>query len=75
MANHFRQTAETLREIADRPAALLDADRAVIRHAADVLCRLEQLKRDLISSDHNDEAESDRLSNELLSLLGIHRGS
>lgn len=54
---------------------LNDAQREDLRHAASILCRLEQLKRDLIASDHNDEAESDRLSRELMSLLGIHVGS
>ena len=48
---------------------------AVLLHAASTLCRLEQLKRDLIASDHSDEGESDRLCAELMSLLGIHVGS
>lgn len=75
MANHFRETAERLREIADTAAHLSSDQQADLRRAAQTLCRLEQLKRDLIASDHNDEAESDRLSVELMALLGIHCGS
>lgn len=76
MANHFRDTAATLRQIAEATDNhLTDGEREELRRAASTLCRLEQLKRDLIASDHNDEAESDRLSNELMALLGIHRGS
>jgi hypothetical protein len=75
MANHCRETAERLREIAATVDQLSGDQKADLHHAAQILCRLEQLKRDLIASDHNDEGESDRLCAELLSLLGIHVGS
>lgn len=76
MANHFRDTAASLRQIAEsKDNRLTDGEREDVRRAASTLCRLEQLKRDLIASDHEDEAESDRLSRELMALLGIHVGS
>jgi hypothetical protein len=75
MANHFRETAERLREIAATAAHISSDQQADLLHAASTLCRLEQLKRDLIASDHSDEGESDRLCAELMSLLGIHVGS
>ena len=75
MANHFRQTAQALREAAECKAPLTAEQQEDLRHAADILCRMEQLKRDLIASDPTNEGESDRLTAELMSLLGIHRGS
>jgi len=81
MANHFRQTAERLRQMANcprPPGALTDDERKTLHEAAQVLCRLEQLKHDLIttastSDDENDP--SDRVAAELMSLLGLHSGS
>jgi hypothetical protein len=73
--NHFRQIAEQLQAMASvprPPGSMTDAEREVLQHAAKVLCRLEQMKRDLISSDYNDDAESERLAAELMDLLGIH---
>lgn len=75
MANHFRQTAQSLREAAGAKDALSPQQRDDLNHAADILCRLEQLKRDLIASDPEDEGESNRLSAEFMSLLGLHTGS
>lgn len=78
MANHFRETAEKLRRMAAvprPPTAMSEDERQTCEHAAQILCRLEQLKRDLIASDPDDEGESDRLTAELVSLLGLHRGS
>jgi len=79
VANHFRQTAETLRELADAPNARLakgvtEAERQALRRAADLLCRLEKLKRDLVSSAVTED-EADSVSADLLALLGLHGGS
>jgi len=75
MANHFRQTAERLREI-NATATHLSADQqADLEIAAKILCRLEQLKRDLISSPADDDSASDRMTAELMALLGLHGGS
>jgi hypothetical protein len=85
MANHFRETAEKLRQMAAAPrppGAMDDSERQVLEHAAQVLCRLEQLKHDLIATapvldntSEDDNGVSDRLVAELLSLLGLHTGS
>lgn len=74
MANHFRETAQSLRDAAEAAQPTAE-QRENMRHAADVLCKLEQLKRDLISSEPDDEAESDRLCAEFMNLLALHRGS
>jgi len=74
MANHFRENAEQLRKIAE--TADLSADeKETLESAAKTLCRLEQMKRDLIGSDHDCESTSDRLAADLMSLLGIHAAS
>jgi len=75
MANHFRQTAESLRNIAENLRAPTDVERASLKHAADILCRLERLKHDLISMTAAGDADTDNLAAELISLLGINRGS
>jgi len=85
MANHFRDTAEKLRQMAAvprPPGALTDSERQTLEYAAQVLCRLEQLKHDLIATAPSldntggeDNGVSDRLVAELLSLLGLHAGS
>ena len=78
MANYFRQTAETLREIAessDTLCRLTLSQREDLKRAALVLCRLEQIKRDLIASDSGDDAASERLSLDLIAMLGLHTGS
>jgi len=75
MANHFRKTAERLREISATAAHLSADQQADLEIAAKILCRLEQLKRDLISSPADDDSASDRLAAEFMSLLGLHAGS
>jgi len=77
MANHYRQTAESLRQIAEAPdvPCLTAAQREDLRRAASILCRLEQLKHDLIATAGTDEEGADGLSAELISLLGLHTGS
>ena len=70
--NHFRQIAERVQEVAASASHVSADQRADLEHAAKILCRLEQLKRDLLSSDYNDDTESDRLAAELMALLGIH---
>jgi len=78
MANHHRQTAESLRQIAEAsnsPRCLTDAQREDLRRAASVLCRLEQLKHDLVATAGTEEEGADSLSAELISLLGLHTGS
>lgn len=74
MANHFRETADKLREAAeaDRPT---QEQREAMTEAARVLCRLDQIKRDLIASSSSDVDQSDHVANELVNLLGIERGS
>jgi U3 small nucleolar ribonucleoprotein component len=76
MANHFRQTAEQLRQMASvkRPSGveITAAEREALESAAKTLCRLEQLKHDMIASDPEDEAASDRLCDELMAVLGVH---
>lgn len=75
MANHFRDNAERLREIAAVAAHLSADQRETLESVATVLCRLEQLKRDLLSSALADDSEEDLLAAELMSLLGLHVGS
>ena len=55
--------------------AMSEDERQTCEHAAQSLCHLERLKRDLVASDPDDEGESERLTAELVSLLGLHRGS
>lgn len=69
---HFRQIAERVREVAASASHVSADQRADLEHAAKILCRLEQFKRDLLASDYNDEVEGDRLTAELMALLGIH---
>jgi len=75
MANHFRETAERLREIAATAAHISSDQQADLLQAASTLCRLEQLKRNLLSSAMADDSEEDLLAAELMSLLGLHVGS
>lgn len=75
MANHFRETAESLREVAENAARVSPVQRQDLKHAADVLCRLEKLKRDLLATASADDSEEDLLAVELMSLLGLDCGS
>ena len=78
MANHFRETAGNLRSMTSAPRLLFEmtaTERETLVRAAAVFCRLEQLKRDILASDPADEDEAERLSLELLSLLGLQAGS
>ena len=75
MANHFRDDAESLRKIASATAHLSAEQLEALEGAAKTLCRLEQLKRDLLSSAMADDSEEDLLAAELMSLLGLHVGS
>lgn len=75
MANHFRETAERLRELADSIAPVSAEQQEDLRSAADTLCRLDKLKRDLVASASADDQEEDLLAAELMALLGLHSGS
>lgn len=74
MANHFRQTAQRLREIASTASHISADQREDLEYAARTLCRLEQLKHDFIASavGEGDDVEADRLTLELVSVLGLH---
>jgi hypothetical protein len=84
MANHFLQTAQRLREISTA-AHMSVGQRADLEVAVKIMCRLEQLKRDLIASasvlddtgldDSGGGGGADRVVTELMSLLGLHVGS
>jgi len=70
MAN-FRETAQRLREIAETAAHLSADQKADLETAATTLCRLDQIKRDFVASAAGDDAASDHVALEIISLLGL----
>lgn len=54
------------------PSAMTPAERKVLQDVSGLLYRMERLKRDLLTCDPNDAEQSDRLSAELLALLGLN---
>lgn len=75
MANHFRETAERLREIAASADQLSVAQQETLEVAARAMLRLSLLRNDLIVTSLNDSDGADNLAADLMSLLDLHSGS
>lgn len=75
MANHFRETAERLREIAASAGYLSAAQQETLEVAARAMLRLSLLRNDLIVTSLNDSDGGDNLAADLMSLLDLHSGS
>lgn len=75
MANHFRETAERLREIAASAAPLSADQQETLEVAARAMLRLSLLRNDLIVTAINDSDGGDNLAADLMSLLDLHSGS
>lgn len=75
MANHFRETAERLREIAASAAHLSAEQQETLEVAARAMLRLSLLRNDLLVTAINDSDGGDNLAADLMSLLDLHSGS
>lgn len=75
MANHFRENAERLREIAASAAHISADQKETLETAARALVRLSMLRNDLLVTAINDYDGGDNLAADLMSLLDLHSGS
>ena len=75
MANHFRENAERLREIAASAAHISADQKETLETAARAMLRLSMLRNDLLVTAITDSAGGDNLAADLMSLLDLHSGS